>query len=714
MDGLAIEHSMTTRDRTFGGRVRPKKNEPTSWADLVELANHRMAFIYQRLSSHEQVKRSIYSLKAQDALADIAREDGYPDDLIYVGKRDLGISGTKGQEDRPELAYLVDRVEADAVESVYVVHISRLYRDQTLIHALTLGELFKERGVIIVTPQMRLNLRDKMHMRLYRMEVERAADELEIMAHRLIAARDLKARAGGYGGEGLPPGYIVDQPRIAQRDQGDLGHTAYQVYEPHAKVVRTIFERLVSGMTPTHVARWCRRRGVVFPFFPPGLDTGANLKTFVKTKSNESGWLITTGRVRSIARNPAYIGWRVWSGEVIDEQTFPPLVDKETFWRVQGKFSKGRKIHPRGDVDPLPLVGLLYCGHHNVPRRMTTSSRTPRSRSLYRCTEPDLQETCVSITTGILDVPIGEAVVSQVALPRLAEKVLSKLVDEYEQAKEQAAIHRREMRRVEAEVENLRGNLARGILSTEQLQWIDDQVAQRLTRIQELADLESRPVGEGTVTVIPGEAEVQLVLSFLEDLDQTWETQPDALKNAFLRLLLDRVVIHPSADKVRVTLCWRVGLEQKLLIRRPGSGISQAWSEAELRTMSEHYEASGLRDLMEMLPGRSWRAINTQGKRLGLSRAAFAGNPGQRAGERYTLEEDDLVRQYYAGAIDLEEVLSTGRSFSSIRRRATHLGLKRGITWKWLEINQRNCASDSRSRPGAGRHARLSLDRSRE
>jgi DNA invertase Pin-like site-specific DNA recombinase len=197
-------------EHSFGGRIKPKKEAPLSWANLVDLACENMAFVYQRLSSHEQVKKSVYSLKVQDALFDLAKEDGYPDDQIHVESRDLGISGTKGRDEREGLAYLIEQIEAGRVEAIYVVAMSRLYRDQTLIDAFSFGELCKAHNVIIVTPQMRLNLRDKMHMRLYRMEVERAADELELMRARLGTARDLKARQGFYAGEGIPPGYIVD------------------------------------------------------------------------------------------------------------------------------------------------------------------------------------------------------------------------------------------------------------------------------------------------------------------------------------------------------------------------------------------------------------------------------------------------------------------------------------------------------------------------
>jgi DNA invertase Pin-like site-specific DNA recombinase len=135
---------------------------------LVRLPLERNAFIYQRLSTHEQRKKSLWSLEMQDALVDQARADGYPDAQIMVEKRDLGISGTKGKEDRPGLAELIRQIEAGTVEAVYVMHISRISRDQTLMDGLEFGELCRQHGVLIVMPTMRLNLRDSMHLRLYR------------------------------------------------------------------------------------------------------------------------------------------------------------------------------------------------------------------------------------------------------------------------------------------------------------------------------------------------------------------------------------------------------------------------------------------------------------------------------------------------------------------------------------------------------------------
>lgn len=669
----------------FGGRLKPKQEEPASWVDLVGLSNERMAFIYQRLSSYEQIKRSIYSIKAQDALEELAKEDGYPDELIYVGKRDLGISGTKGREDRPELAYLVELVEAGAVESVYTIHISRLYRDQTLINALSLGELFKEHDVIIVTPQMRLNLRDKMHMRLYRMEVERAADELELMAHRLLGAKNIKARSGGYTGERLPPGFVVnEQEKLPNGDRNPDYHT-YQSYEPHSNVVKIIFQRLLlPSETPTRVARYCKQNNITFPSFLPGFDTQANRKTFTTTKRDATGgWIITVDRVRKIATNPAYIGWKIWDGEVVDKNVYPPIIDEETFWMVQKRFSH---INSPKKYDPLPLAGLIYCDRHDSDRKMTYSNGPKAQKRLYRCYDPVTLENCVNVAAAVLDDPISEAVLCQLTLGEFAEEVLCRLTDEYERAKEQAASYRREMRRVETEIENLRGNLITSLMSNEQVKWLDDQIQQRLKRIKELSDLGHRPVGEVVGHPIPGKDDIELVRELLANLNETWKHKPDRLKNALLRILLDKVTVSVNPETIKAQLLWRTGEEQCILIHRPDA--KRPWTDVELKILRENYASTEKADLMAMLPKRSWASIKLRGSAEGLSRKNFKPSHFR----SFSPQEDQLLEAYYTDKIDRETLQKkTGRTMQSLMARAHRLGMKwqaRKVKWEWLNNSQ--------------------------
>ena len=678
----------TEQGYDFGGRIRPKEETPLSWAGLVDLACEKMAFVYQRLSSHEQVKKSIYSLKVQDALADLAKEDGYSDNQIYVEPRDLGISGTKGREEREGLAYLIEQIEAGQVEAIYVVAMSRLYRDQTLIDAFSFGELCKAHNVIIITPHMRLNLRDKMHMRLYRMEVERAADELELMRTRLGTAKDLKARQGFYAGEGIPPGYVIDD-REDIDGQANPNHQKLRPYDPHAKVIRLIFRLACKGKTPTQIVRYCRRQGITFPPFPLELETTTNLKAFPRLKRNSDGsWPVTVSKTRSILQNPAYIGWRLWAGEVVATDNHGPLIDEMTFWATQEQFGN-RPSRPKRDMPPLPLAGILYCGNHDLPQRMIYANGTENKDKSYQCRSYYRNaQGCCKITARILDDPICEAVVSQCAFPNMAEAVLSKLTDEYQQAREQAASYGRELKRLEKEIENLEHNFLFRLTPT-RAAWIEKEIAERRKHIAELASLESSPAGKVIGTSIT-EDDVELVKAFLADLSTGWNRQPNDLKNAFLHLVLERAVIYHNTATIRVRIIWRTGSEQEILIHRPpANSRSPGWTEAELAIVSEHFETASMDELMAMLPGRTWLAIRMKGKGMGLSRTDMAGGRGHNGTfTRWTKEEDDVLRQHYAGEISREETLKKlDRTPRGIRGRARRLGLllDTKINWEWVD-----------------------------
>jgi hypothetical protein len=563
-----------------------------------------------------------------------------------------------------------------------------------LINALSLGELFKEHGIIVVTPQMRLNLRDKMHMRLYRMEVERAADELELMVYRLNGAKNLKAKAGYYAGEAHPPGYVIDERKVLDTGEVNPNYHTYQIYKPHAEVVETIFELLLRpDMNPTRIVRYFKQQGIYFPAFPPELDTPANRKTFARSTSNGAGWLVTRKQVYSIAQNPAYIGWKIWSGEVVRKEALPPIIDKETFWTVQKRFNTRRRS-PKRDNDPLPLAGLLYCAGHATPKKMGFVNAHGRTPNIYQCCDRGLDEYCATIAAHILEGPICEAVLGEIGTPELASEVLDQLTDEYEEAKERASGYSREMRRLEAEIENLRNNMATEVLSPKQLAWLDEQIESRMDQVRELADLEKQPIGEIVGNPVPGLADIDMVRSFLENLDRAWDDTPNGLKNAFLSIMLNRILIWPETTTIRVQLLWRTDLTQELIIYRPLATDSRpGWTEDEVEILRQHYPATDQDELLTMLPGRTWRAIRCKARNVGVRREPQF-EPGK--GEPYTPEEDDVVRRYYAGEMTMSECSAQiGRTIESISKRAKRLGLwgtwqRPQTTWEWVRRTMEN------------------------
>lgn len=651
---------------TFNNRIRPKEPEP-SLTDMVKLPNKKMAFVYQRLSSHEQTKRSIYSIKMQDALVDLAKENGYPDDLIYVERRDLGISGTVGEEKREGLAYLIQMIEADMVEAVYVVQTSRLYRDQTLIDGLTFAELCKKHNVIIVMPNMRLNLRDKMHMRMFRIELERAADELEMMSLRLGGAREIKAKQGFYAGGMVPLGFIIDM------DKDSNTFEKYVPYEPHAKIVVQMFERIYELDGSTYlVAKEFQQHDRPIPFFPPNLAYMNTRSGLQFCRKNEHGYIITPRLVRNTVTNPAMIGGWIWGGELIRWDNHAGIVDENLFWAVQDKIRnpkrRGRAVHS----DPLPLAGLLYCGNHDEPAKIVNASSGGR----YMCIKDyktNLEGgVCLCVSDWILDIPICEFVISQCTYPEYTDQILKVLSDEYEKAKAKADAHKRAYARLTRKIENLKENLGYTRSQTQVemiLQMIDEKTEER----KRLAQMEAYPVGRALSAV-----EVEKVKDFLSNIHQFWDVQSPKLKNEFLRIVLDRIILVHYNDDIRAKIVWRSGLEQEILIHRPRgpSHVARRWSEEEDRILKENYSTATQEELEEMLPKRTWSAIVTRAKKhFGLKRKrTYCSARGEY--RRWTEEEDELVRSLYAGEITVDELVEkTGRTRVAIEARRRTLGL---------------------------------------
>jgi len=719
-------------EHSFRGRIRPK-NTKVDATSLIALPHERMAFVYQRLSSHEQMRRSIYSIAMQDALQDLAKEDGYYAPLsaeeietvkddpnypgyylngqIYVEQRDLGISGTLGQDRREGLASLIKMIETTKVESVYVVHISRLFRDQTLIDGLSFGELCKESGVVIVMPNVRLNLSDKMHMRLYRMELERAADELDLMKSRLLGARDMKARRGYYVGGSIPPGFVLDMDEKIEGNGVEVPNPNYQkyrVWEPHAKVVRVIFDKLTSpGMGQKGVVDYCRSHGIVFPPFPEDITrVTANEKAFIQSGRNSDGsYPVGVDRVKSIATNPAYIGWWVYGGEVISADNHPRIIDDETFWIVQEKFSN-RTYSPKKDNPPLPLAGLLYCGKHEIPRRVSYMSGSDRE-GRYLCRSINELHSCWHISSHILDQPISELVISQCSFQELTDKVVEQLRDEYKQAKERVASFEREFERLSREIENLEANFCMEHLTQERATWIEAKIKEKMEQRAKLTRIENQRIGKVVGPQGLSEKDIDLVRSFLANLKDGWGRQPNELKNAFLSLVLDRVVVYPNRETIRVKLFWQIGLEQEILIDRPFVDAQKTWTHEEEEILKAQYADMPRDKLLELLPGRSWDAISYRARaHLGLCRRGMMGTRGWnkegKIGKHWSEGEDEILRKHYRGEIGKEEVLALlGKSYTAIRVRACKLGVKREETIRW-ELVSNNVVAEKEPQSGVG------------
>jgi DNA invertase Pin-like site-specific DNA recombinase len=95
----------------------------------------RLAVVYLRQSSASQVENNRESTERQYALAERARELGWPDERVLVIDEDLGLSGA-GSVMRAGFARLTSEVALARVGIVLGLEVSRLARNNADWHRL--------------------------------------------------------------------------------------------------------------------------------------------------------------------------------------------------------------------------------------------------------------------------------------------------------------------------------------------------------------------------------------------------------------------------------------------------------------------------------------------------------------------------------------------------------------------------------------------------
>ncbi len=682
--------------KPFRGRVHPPQTQESS----VALPCRRVAFVYQRLSTTEQKKNSIYSLERQDDLARLAREDGYPEQLIYVERRDLGISGTLGQAKRPGLAFLIRSIEEDQVESIYVIEISRISRDQTLLDGYQFGELCKVHGVIIVTPNIRLNLRDELHMRMYRYMLDHAAEELKTLRFRFQSAKEMKARHGYYTSGSIPPGYILDARITLEDGTTNPNAQKFLPYEPHARIIRILFQELAKPHTTIKcVALWSQQERILLPPFPEELSkTKVNALGFARSRSDADGsYPITASRLGSIAHNPAYIGWFIWGGQVLARNNHPAIIDEETFWRVQEKFNR-KNVLPLRSPRPLLLTNLLQCGMHQPSRRITSSNNPIGAQSFYRCANKNEAQSCLHLNANLLDKAVETLVLTQCSFTAYADRVIQSLMADQERAKAKHAAAEREYLRLEKEIESLKANLAATRLP-EQVDAMLEQIESILQQKARLAAQESSPLGR-----VLSAAEVGTIRDFLTNLDTQWTILTTELKNTFLTLLLERIIVRHDSEDITALIIWRTGVRQEIRISVNQFARVQRWTSDENRFLSEHYCRLSPRDLCQHLSGRTWQSIQKQAALLGITASEKRRN-SYRDTKPFTTTEDEILRAGFRNSLSELELLAQlpGRFPGTLQRRARKLGLvkKPVVQWEFVTLDWQNRDPESVERDTA-------------
>src|SRR5262245_35820974 len=250
-------------------------------SELVQ-AHHlsRLAVIYIRQSSPQQVLTHQESLRLQRALRQRAEQLGWSPHTIVVIEADLGQSA-RTTEGRSGFQDLVTRVSTDQVGIILSYEVTRLARNCTDWSPLL--DVCGFRRCLIadcdgVYDPSRCNGRLLLGLKGQISELE-----LHTLRNRLHAALVQKAQRGELA-QCLPAGLIRDEAGVVRKD-------------PHQEVqsrIALVFDSFQEQRSLTKVVRFLRQQGLRLPR---------------KRRADEIVWRSpTTAAVATILQNPAYAG----------------------------------------------------------------------------------------------------------------------------------------------------------------------------------------------------------------------------------------------------------------------------------------------------------------------------------------------------------------------------------------------------------------------
>ena len=347
----------------------------------------RLAVVYVRQSTAQQVLRHEESTRLQYGLAGRARQLGWPEERILVIDDDLGHSAAEG-EHRAGFQRLVSEVSLDHVGMILGVEISRLARSSKDWHQLL--EICALFGTLIADSDGICDPADFNDRMLLGLKGTMSEAELHIIKQRMHQGKINKARRGELGFD-VPTGYV----------RSPSGEVTFDPDEEVGQVVEFIFSKFEELLTVHALLRYLvahdirigvRIRGGEgkgeLQWRAPNQTTLQNMlknpiyagayaygrrrtdprkrkpgrRSTGRTSPSSGGW-----HVLLKDRLPAYISWQTY------EKNLRHLADNRAVADARGAPRDGRSL----------LQGLVVCGYCGA--RMTVNYHGSDKRYSYVC-----------------------------------------------------------------------------------------------------------------------------------------------------------------------------------------------------------------------------------------------------------------------------------------------------------------------------------------
>jgi DNA invertase Pin-like site-specific DNA recombinase len=551
----------------------------------------RLAIVYVRQSTQQQVLEHRESTARQYALADRAVALGWPRSAVEVIDEDQGHSGSSA-EGRSGFQRLLAEVSSDRVGLILGLEMSRLARSCKDWHALL--ELCAIYRTLLADAD---GLYDPSHYNdrlLLGLKGTMSEAELHILKSRLQQGMWNKAQRGEVRNH-APVGYV-------RTIAGDF------VIDPDEQVqavVRLIFAQFARRGSVNGLLRWLVRHDVKIPVRP---HSGAHRGELEWRRPNRVTLL-------NLLHHPMYAGAYRWGHREIDPRKkipgrpqtgrtfhsydqcrvlirdrYPVYITWEEFEQNQRKLAENRALGkmlsaPRGG--PSVLAGLLVCGR--CGRRMLVNYMSASAARMlrYSCQRDAIDygvEACQSLSGAALESFVVERLLQAVS-PASLELSLAAMEDVERERRELHNHWQQRLARSRYEVQQARRQYAavdpehRLVARELERRWdealrADEQLRAEYARFQQDCPTQLSA------------SEREQILALSQDLPALWHaatTTPEDCQ-AVARLLLERVTVTVEGDseRVDVELRWAGGFVSRHTLSRPVQTYQQLSNYREL------------------------------------------------------------------------------------------------------------------------------------
>ncbi|MEA3275397.1 MAG: recombinase family protein [Pseudomonadota bacterium] len=638
----------------------------------------RLAVVYVRQSTMQQVDRHQESTRLQYALVDRAIELGWPQPRVMVIDEDLGRSGSTA-EGRPGFQRLVGEVGLDHVGIVLGIEVSRLARcSRDWYQLLEVCALF---STLIADADGLYDPTTYNDRLLLGLKGTMSEAELHILKQRMLEGKRAKARRGELAFR-LPMGYVRHASGEVMKDPDEQARG----------VIETVFDQFERSATLNGVLRYLVEQDLRLPY---RLVSGPRKGELEWRRPNR----VT---LSNLLHNPTYAGAYVYGRRPIDPRRKQPgrpstgrTVAKPEQWEVlikdrlpayigweryernlrqlEANTAQGVGVARQG---PSLLSGLLVCGRCGL--HMVTQYNNNGRGLRYQCSRMMVdygEPLCQGLTGAPLDEQIRH-LIFQALEPAALEISLQVAEDlEAERARHRAHWQQRleraayEAQRAERQYQAVEPE-NRLVVRTLERQWEEALQAEAKLKADYERFLSTEP---SPLTV----DERERIRCLAADIPALWQapTTTDAERQAIVRQLIERVIVTVLDDSEQVTMevHWAGGHCTRSRLTRPVARLEQLSYYPELlaRVAALHEQGVGCREIARQLNAEGWRPA----KRRATFNAAMVSNllarqglrsssPKQRHGADLPRAPDEWLLADLALALDMPSVTL----FSWIRR----------------------------------------------